>query len=118
MKIDLERYVLSKDGLTSKIKKPKAVPQDDGTVEYEGMDSVFFTIGKALEASLLSKNTLDMDKELGEDEVLKRYELFLKINGQKEVEVNQEEVNFLKDLVIKMYDIFFSGEIVTYLNSL
>lgn len=78
MKIDLTKYVLNKDGLTTKMIKPKAIPQDDGTVEYEGTDSVFFTIGKAFEASLLSKNTLT--EEPTKEEILKRFALFEKIN--------------------------------------
>lgn len=116
MKIDLTKYVLNKDGLTTKMVKPKAVPQDDGTVEYEGTDSVFFTIGKAFEASLLSKNTL-ID-EPTKEEILKRFALFEKINWKEEVELTTEEVDYIISLLINMYDIYFAGSIITYLNSL
>lgn len=116
MKIDLTKYVLNKDGLTTKMIKPKAVPQDDGTVEYEGTDSVFFTIGKAFEASLLSKNTL-ID-EPTKEEILKRFALFEKINLKEEVELTTEEVDYIISLLINMYDIYFAGSIITYLNSL
>lgn len=116
MTIDLTRYVLNKDGLTTKMIKPRAVPQEDGTVEYEGSDSVFFTVGKAFEASLLSKNTFK--DEPTKEEILKRFGLFEKMNGKDEVELSQEEVDYIISLIVEMYDVYFAGSIITYLNSL
>lgn len=114
--IDLTKYVLSKDGIASKMIKPRAVPQEDGTVEYEGTDSVFFTIGKAFESALLSKNTLKDEPTI--EEVTKRYDLFMRINNQESITLTASEITYIEELIIANYDIFFAGEIIDYLNNI
>lgn len=116
MIIDLEKYIYNKDGEVSKAKKPRKIVNPDMSVEYDGFDDVFFTIGKALENALLSNDTFLEEKT--EDEIVKRFNIFKKVNNQKEVDLNQEEVDFVKKLVVTKFDVFFAGSIVEYLNSL
>jgi hypothetical protein len=114
MKIDLRKEILDRSGnrITAKIKVPHIKELDNGEIVEEQMHkAVILNLGKALRDSVLTANfSLELEEKLY------RYNLYLKIEKDCDVELSEEEINKLKQYVCDRYEVIFCGQIVGMLN--
>jgi len=114
MKIDLNKEILDRGGnrITAKIKVPYIKTLEDGEIiEEQRHQAVVLNLGKALRDSVLTSAM-----ELSQEEKLFRYNLFLKIEKDCIIELNEEEINKLKQYVCDRYEVIFFGQIVGMLT--
>lgn len=115
MKIDLKEEILDRKGekITAKIKVPHVKELENGeVVEEQVHKAVVLNLGKALRDSVLTIHAGDADLE----EKMARYNLFVKIEEDEEVELSEEEINKLKQYVSERYEVIFCGQIVEMLS--
>lgn len=110
MKIDLAKEILNRNGekVTSKVKVPFIKKNSEGEdIEEVRFALVELTLGKALRDSVL---TAPMGLTI--EEKLDRYNLFLKIEKDEDVELNEEEINSLKQFACDRYEVVYFGTII------
>ena len=114
-KIDLTEEIKNKNGdLTILQVKEIQIVKDEEGVPHEEVDMVpkVLTLGEMLSGSCINEDYRDD----GEGEIIKRYNLFLKIKGNDEVELDDKEFKLIKELVCIKYSVFFAGSVLTILN--
>jgi len=102
------------------------ITSSKGEPEMQNFKSVELVNGKVKETSnrreilledLINKSLLDNDdREISSNEVLTRYKLFRKLQGNNEIEFNQEEKDLIIKLVCAKYEILFAGQVVEALS--
>lgn len=115
MKIDLTKEILNRKGetITSKVKVPFVTENSEGEViEEQRFKAVTLTLGKLLIDAVLSimGTAGDMDDKIG------RYNLYLRIEEQKVVDLSQEDIDKLKIYVADKYEVLYCGQVVELLS--
>ena len=85
---------------------------DGETVTKTKNERMLLTLGHLLKHCLFHRDNTET-----EEEILARLDLIDKIKNVEECEVNEEEIELLKKLVIKKYDIFYAGSVLRILNA-
>lgn len=114
MKIDLRKEILDRSGnrITAKVKVPHVKELENGEiVEEQRHQAVVLNLGKALRDSVLTDHTMSA----GLEEKMIRYNLFLKIEKDCDVDLSDEEIEKLKNYVAERYEVLFCGQIVEML---
>lgn len=114
MKYDLTQklYALSGRPLRTKFNYAKV---NEETGEEEDVIGFYDnTLGTCIRDCMLYQ--LDPSGVCGEEETLKRYDIYKRVDGVDGVELNQDEVDFIKDLVCKRYAPIQSGQLLIMLN--
>lgn len=114
MKVDLSKEILNRKGekVTSKVKVPFIRTNDAGEdIEDIRFQTVTLTLGKALRDSVLTTNM-----PLTVDEKMERYNLFLKIENDGEVELTEEDIKLLKLCACDRYEVVYFGAIVSLME--
>lgn len=114
--IDLSKEITNRNGekVTSKVKVPYIKTLENGEhVEEIRMVPVTLTLGKALRDSVLSSSLMSA---LTIEEKLDRYNLFLKIEKDEEVELSEEEVKNLTQYACDRYEIVYFGAITNLMK--
>lgn len=113
-KIDLRKEILDRSGnrITAKVKVPHVKELDNGEiVEEQRFQAVILNLGKALRDSvLMSAFQLELEEKMY------RYRLFQKIEKDDVVELEDEEVEKLKQYVCDRYEVIFCGQIIDMLS--
>lgn len=84
---------------------------DDETVVKTKNEKMVLTLGHLLKHCLFQRDNTEQ-----EEEILARLDLIDKIHNKESVELNETEIEMLKRLVIKKYDIFYAGSVLRILN--
>ena len=107
----LKLNTLLKNRAGETFQQTKRVPyyeNEEGVpVEKQRLEVSDVSLGRMLEEVLLKKGSA-----IGEDEIMGKYELFRKIEGKEEVELDKTEVELLKLLVCETFEVFFIGQII------
>lgn len=114
MKVDLSKEILNRKGETikSKIKIPFIKINDNGEeVEEIRFQTVTLTLGKALRDSVLTTNN-----SLTVEQKMLRFNLFLKIENDEEVDLTEEEIEMLKEFACERYEVIYFGTIVNLMK--
>lgn len=114
MKVDLSKEILNRKGekVLSKIKVPFIKVNDAGeTVEEIRLQTVVLTLGKALRDSVLTANM-----PLTIDQKMERYNLFLKIENDEDIDLTEEDIELLKTCACDRYEIVYFGAIVNLMK--
>ncbi len=114
MKLDLTQLITNKDGsvLTVNAKVPYVVENDKGeAVEEFRVEPKQPTLGLLIENALLKQDVLE------EKEIIRRYELFLTVQNQEEVDLVIDDVRYIKGLISKRYDTWTAGKMYELINN-
>lgn len=84
---------------------------DNKMVEDEVMEPVTMDVYSLFKIALLRREGV-----ITEEEVVKRYNLFNKINGQDSVKLTKDEIEFIKELSLNRFDVFFTGQLFEILK--
>ena len=109
MKVLLSAKIKNRKGeeFTQQTRTPYYEDEEGVPVEKQRLEVTEVTVGRMLTAALLKK-----EGEMEEKEIMEKYELFLKLEGSDEIELTDKELEFIKSLVCRIYDIFFAGQII------
>ena len=108
MIVKLSQVITNKDGVELKVqaKEPLITTQEDGTeIQEFKLVNKIPTVGLLIEQCLLQKT-----QTLCKEEIIARYDLFLKIQGKEEIELTEEELKLIDELIASRYDTFTAGK--------
>ena len=109
---NLKEELLNRDGKVSKVKVPvtRTIKDGDEVREEQSFEEKAVTLGAMLEHACLKQGQHEPD------EVLERFELFLKLKDKDKVELTLLEVEKLSQLVAEAFDTYMAGTILTILT--
>ena len=84
---------------------------DGEVVETKEVKYSKVSLGRMLTSACL-KNVGDVDEKT----IMKKYNLFLKLEDKDEAEVTEEELKYIRQLACESFDIFFAGQILTLIK--
>ena len=112
MKIKLNQNILNERGEKAKMTYKSSIEKDGNIEEVVSLEEI--TIGKAIENCLLYE-VVDSSKMTEKEHIL-RYELFERIKGKEEVELNTKEIKLIKSLVVTGCKPLWAFQIIKELN--
>lgn len=106
--INLRQTIKDVDGkeIVQKVPVKRQKFVENEMVEDEVMEDKTLDVYFLLRTALLKRETL-----ITEEELSKRYNLFNKINGKDSVKLNKEEIDFIKEISLNRFDVFFVGQL-------
>jgi hypothetical protein len=113
MKINLAKKIYEVSGRPSRMKY-QWIENVDGE-EKDMAELKDITVGSSIiDAVLYQANSYNEDPKapISEEEIKKRYDIYLRAKGQDELELNDEEVIFVKQLICSKYMPLQAGQIL------
>lgn len=113
MKIDLTKKIYEVSGRVSKMKY-QWVEEVDG-IEKDMVETKDITVGSSIIDSVLyqaNSYSENPKAQISEEEIRKRYDIYLRAKGQDEIELSDEEVIFVKQLICSKYMPLQAGQIL------
>lgn len=113
--IDLKAVIVNSDGEPMKQNfKTKEITENGKEKET----SVFreITLKDIIKVSLLKNSQQDLDKGIKGDAIAKRYQLWKKMQGVEEIELDRKEKKLLKKLIYQHYEILVAGQALEIIN--
>ena len=93
-------------------KEPSVTVQDDGQeIQEFKIVQQDPTLGLLIEQALLKQD------QISKDEIVERYNLFIKIQDKEEVELEDKELNLISTLIASRYDTFTAGRMYELINN-
>ncbi|MDD5551114.1 MAG: hypothetical protein PHS34_07640 [Candidatus Omnitrophica bacterium] len=111
-KLDLTQEILDSRGVVAKQKYSRSVEEDG--VEKDVLEWQNVNLGRVMADCVLYE--IADTKKITEKEHLMRYDLFKRIRDNEQTEFSQEEIDFIKKLVIRRCMPLWAGQVLQMLN--
>ena len=111
-KLDLTWEILDTKGAVATQKYSKTI--EENGVEKEILETQPVTVGRIIADCVLYE--IADPKKITEKEHLQRYDIFERVRGKEQAEFSQDEIDFIKRLVIRRCMPIWAGQVLRIIN--